>query len=78
MSELHLEGWSDSELVELVDEAMGSLNARFEQPDYGDVSEDQPAEAIAVQVERVDALSDTITQACDAWDRFAGRFRQEA
>jgi hypothetical protein len=67
MSNLHMEALSDAELIEVADQALASLNARFSDPDH--VAEQHPnAEA--------DELRGAIEHACEGWDLFADYFRR--
>lgn len=68
MSNLHMEALGAVELIEVIDQALASLNARF--ADRGEVRDSGmfPGEAPATIVGEV-------TAACDAWDVFADRFR---
>jgi hypothetical protein len=60
MADLHMEALDELEVAEVADQALASLNARF------DHDNDQGYdEALAHQ------LAEAITAACDAWDRFA-------
>lgn len=60
MADLHMEALDDFEVAEVADQALASLNARF------DSDNDQGYDdALAQQ------LAEAITAACGAWDRFA-------
>jgi hypothetical protein len=68
MGNLHMEGLDDDELVEVADQALASLNARYENPEESNA--DDPTAAAE--------MSEHIKATCDAWDRFADFFREPA
>jgi hypothetical protein len=67
MSDLHMEALGESELVEIIDQALASLNARLTDGDTlaGLFPADDP-----------EVITAEITRACDAWDQVADRWRE--
>lgn len=66
-NDLHMELLGEAELVELVDQALASLNARFTDDDT--VAEFFPADDPEV-------IKAEITRCCNAWDMVADRWRE--
>lgn len=58
---------SEGELLAMADQALASLNARFDDRDeIRDMVPDQSPRDVR----------DALTEACDTWDRFADYFRE--
>ena len=57
--DLHMEALSDAELVDVVDQGLASLNARFTDPDEHDP---QMAEEIAAACDAWDVFADNFRQ----------------
>jgi hypothetical protein len=66
MANLHMEALDDLEVAEVADQALASLNARF---DAGDNSQ-------GFDGDLAQELAEAIGAACDAWDRFADLLRK--
>lgn len=65
MADLHMEGLSDQEVAECVDQGLASMNTRFEDREmirdtYPDLSG-----------EEIEELATAVRRACDEWDRVA-------
>src|SRR4051812_43001195 len=69
MPDLHMETLSEAELVEVIDQALASLNARLTDDDT--LAELFPADD-------PDAIKGEIERACNAWDQVADHWREPA
>jgi hypothetical protein len=66
--DLHMDQLTEAELVDVIDQALASLNARLTDDDT--LAEFFPADD-------PEAIKAEITRACDAWDPVADHWRTE-
>ena len=74
MANLHMEALSDAEVLEVAEQALASLNARFAEDDR------YTAEVFGATLEGMltpaEEAVESITEACDGFDRFAELYRE--